>query len=80
VDDVCYQVGAPHVLDVVLVSLLLGAALTIALLLIKSRVAASPRPAQTQTAQCSSAPPVFTAGGKGRAGEHGPRESALAQR
>lgn len=34
VDDVCYRAGAPHVLDILLVSLLLSAALTIALLLI----------------------------------------------
>ena len=34
VDDVCYRVGAPHVLDLAMVGLLLGAALTIAKLLI----------------------------------------------
>jgi hypothetical protein len=34
VDDVCYRVGAPHVLDLTVVFLLLGAALTIVKLLI----------------------------------------------
>ena len=34
VDDVCYKVGAPHVLDLAMVVLLLGAALTIVKLLI----------------------------------------------
>ena len=33
-DDICYHASAPHVLDFLLVSLLLGAALIIALLLI----------------------------------------------